>query len=113
MRARASQRSLRASPSTWGRWWSTQWRDIRRRTNVAALRNLTDQDLKDVSVLLGHRRILLAAIQEIAAASSASLFLNFGAVSSDNARNRRAEGPVKPKSQNPLPCIVFADATWS
>jgi class 3 adenylate cyclase len=30
----------------------------------AALRHLTDQDLKDIGVLLGHRRIMLAAIQE-------------------------------------------------
>jgi class 3 adenylate cyclase len=29
---------------------------------VAALRHLTDQDLKDIGVLLGHRRIMLAAI---------------------------------------------------
>ena len=27
---------------------------------VAALRHLTDQDLKDVGVLLGHRRVMLA-----------------------------------------------------
>src|SRR5262245_28957705 len=31
----------------------------------AALRHLTDQDLKDVGVLLGHRRIMLAAIREL------------------------------------------------
>jgi hypothetical protein len=30
--------------------------------NVAALRHLTDQDLKDIGVLLGHRRVMLAAI---------------------------------------------------
>jgi class 3 adenylate cyclase len=30
--------------------------------NVAALPHLTDQDLKDIGVLLGHRRIMLAAI---------------------------------------------------
>ena len=29
--------------------------------NVAALPHLTDQDLKDIGVLLGHRRIMLAA----------------------------------------------------
>ena len=33
--------------------------------SLAALRHLTDQDLKDVGVLLGHRRIMLAAIQEL------------------------------------------------
>jgi SAM domain (Sterile alpha motif) len=32
--------------------------------NIAALPHLTDQDLKDIGVLLGHRRIMLAAIRE-------------------------------------------------
>ena len=35
---------------------------------LAALRHLTDQDLKEVGVLLGHRRIMLAAIAELARA---------------------------------------------
>ena len=34
--------------------------------NLEALRYLTDQDLKDIGVLLGHRRIMLAAIGELA-----------------------------------------------
>ena len=33
--------------------------------SFAALRHLTDQDLRDIGVLLGHRRIMLAAIQEL------------------------------------------------
>ena len=37
--------------------------------SVAALRHLTDQDLKDIWVLLGHRRIMLAAIAELAGAA--------------------------------------------
>jgi hypothetical protein len=36
------------------------------RNNLAAVRHLTDQDLKDIGVLLGHRRIILAAIGELA-----------------------------------------------
>jgi class 3 adenylate cyclase/predicted ATPase len=36
--------------------------------NVAALPHLTDQDLKEIGVLLGHRRILLAAIGKLAGA---------------------------------------------
>ncbi len=40
--------------------------------NFAALRHLTDQDLKDIGVLLGHRRIMLAAIQELAGGISAT-----------------------------------------
>ena len=34
--------------------------------SFTALRHLTDQDLKDIGVLLGHRRIMVAAIQELA-----------------------------------------------
>jgi len=37
----------------------------------AALRHLTDQDLKDIGVLLGHRRIMLAAIQELGSSAAA------------------------------------------
>ena len=36
---------------------------------IAALRHLTDQDLKDIGVLLGHRRIMLAAISDLARAA--------------------------------------------
>jgi class 3 adenylate cyclase/tRNA A37 threonylcarbamoyladenosine biosynthesis protein TsaE len=38
--------------------------------NVAALPHLTDQDLKEIGVLLGHRRILLAAIGKLAGAAT-------------------------------------------
>ena len=34
--------------------------------NLEALRYLTDQDLRDIGVLLGHRRIMLAATGELA-----------------------------------------------
>ena len=40
--------------------------------NVAALPHLTDQDLKDIGVLLGHRRIMLAAISKLAGAATAT-----------------------------------------
>ena len=40
--------------------------------NVEALRYLTDQDLKDIGVLLGHRRIMLAAIGELASPAVAT-----------------------------------------
>src|SRR5262245_8645077 len=36
---------------------------------IAALRHLTDQDLKELGVLLGHRRIMLAAIADLARAA--------------------------------------------
>ena len=37
--------------------------------DVSALRHLTDQDLKDIGVLLGHRRKMLAAIRELSGAA--------------------------------------------
>ena len=40
--------------------------------NVAALPHLTDQDLKDIGVLLGHRRVMLAAISKLAGAAPAT-----------------------------------------
>jgi class 3 adenylate cyclase len=39
---------------------------------VAALHHLTDQDLKDIGVLLGHRRIMLAAIGELGGPAAAT-----------------------------------------
>jgi predicted ATPase/class 3 adenylate cyclase len=39
--------------------------------DVSVLRHLTDQDLKDIGVPLGHRRKLLAAIEELAGAARA------------------------------------------
>ena len=35
--------------------------------DISVLRYLTDQDLKDIGVLLGHRRKMLAAISELTA----------------------------------------------
>ena len=40
--------------------------------NVAALPHLTDQDLKDVGVLLGYRRVMLAAISKLAGVAPAT-----------------------------------------
>src|SRR5215472_13317637 len=41
--------------------------------DVSALPHLTDQDLKDMGVLLGHRRKMLAAIGQLAGATPAAL----------------------------------------
>src|SRR6516165_1316038 len=40
--------------------------------DVAALPHLTDQDLKGMGVLLGHRRKMMAAIAELASAATLS-----------------------------------------
>jgi len=37
--------------------------------DISVLRYLTDQDLKDIGVLLGHRRKMLAAISELTGAT--------------------------------------------
>ena len=37
--------------------------------DISVLRHLTDQDLKDIGVLLGHRRKMLAAISELTGAT--------------------------------------------
>jgi predicted ATPase/class 3 adenylate cyclase len=41
--------------------------------SIAALHHLTDQDLKEIGVLLGHRRIMLAAIAELARAAESAV----------------------------------------
>jgi class 3 adenylate cyclase len=41
--------------------------------NISALRYLTDQDLKDIGIPLGHRRIMQAAIGEVVGATPAAL----------------------------------------
>jgi predicted ATPase/class 3 adenylate cyclase len=41
--------------------------------DLSDLRHLTDQDLKDIGILLGHRRRILAAIAELAGAVPAAL----------------------------------------
>jgi hypothetical protein len=40
--------------------------------DVSVLQHLTDQDLKDIGVALGHRRKILAAISKLAGAASAT-----------------------------------------
>src|SRR5262249_48124957 len=57
----------------------------------AALRHMTDQDLKEIGVLLGHRRIMLAAISELAraAASMTQAAIGLEASSRDGAERRQ------------------------
>ena len=42
--------------------------------DTSVLRHLTDQDLKELGISVGHRRKMLAAIVELAAAPSATAF---------------------------------------
>ena len=52
--------------------------------DISVLPHLSDQDLKDIGVPLGHRRKLLAAITELAGAARATLLCK---------RNRRPKTP--------------------
>jgi class 3 adenylate cyclase/predicted ATPase len=47
--------------------------------SVEALRHLTDQDLKDIGVLLGHRRLMLAAIAGLSTAPTKTVQFAFAA----------------------------------
>src|SRR4029079_7022657 len=42
------------------------------RIDASVLRHLTDQDLKDIGIPLGHRRKILAAIDGLASATAAT-----------------------------------------
>jgi len=71
--------------------------------NVAALPHLTDQDLKDIGVLLGHRRIMLAAISKLAGAAFATPEPTAGAdPTPQDAGERRQFAPI-PASVSPPP----------
>jgi class 3 adenylate cyclase len=69
---------------------------------VAALPHLTDQDLKDIGVLLGHRRIMLAAISKLAGAAP-------------DAPQPAAEGAPKPHdaAERRQVTVMFSDLVGS
>jgi class 3 adenylate cyclase len=69
---------------------------------IAALPHLTDQDLKEIGVLLGHRRIMLAAIAELARAAEP---VGQPVVSSE-ARSRDG-------AERPQVTVVFSDLVGS
>ena len=47
-------------------------RFVENRIDISVLRDLTDQDLKDLGVVLGDRRKMLRAISELCSAASGS-----------------------------------------
>ena len=70
--------------------------------DVSVLPHLTDQDLKDIGVLLGHRRKILAAVAELPGKSPShpSLFLRWwrrGTATRPNLPNRRRSRRHQPK----------------
>ena len=52
---------------------------MRRCIDFSVLRDLTDQDLKDIGVVLGDRRTILRAISELAGAAAATPQVHAGA----------------------------------
>jgi SAM domain (Sterile alpha motif) len=77
--------------------------------DVSVLPHLTDQDLKDIGVLLGHRRKILAAVAEIPGKSPSS-FRPFPSLT--EARDHHTTEPRQPAryawapSLGPLPCLI-------
>ena len=59
------------------------------RIDFSVLRDITDQDLKDLGVVLGDRRKMLRAISELDAASPAARATSTGPVSQDAAERRQ------------------------
>jgi hypothetical protein len=72
--------------------------------NVAALPHLTDQDLKDIGVLLGHRRIMLAAIGKLAEET---------APAPPPAPDARAERPIQDSAERRQVTVMFSDLVGS
>jgi class 3 adenylate cyclase len=70
--------------------------------DVSVLRHLTDQDLKDIGVALGHRRKMLAAIAEFAGAAPAvsKPFL-------------AAEQKTRDSAERPQVTVLFSDLVGS
>jgi hypothetical protein len=61
--------------------------------DFSVLPHLTDQDLKDMGVLLGHRRKMLGAIGELSSQSAA-------ACASDGRTYRAGSDPDRPRKQS-------------
>ena len=70
--------------------------------NVAALPHLTDQDLKDIGVLLGHRRIMFAAISKLA-----------GAAATTPEPTARAEPKAQETAERRQVTVMFSDLVGS
>ena len=68
--------------------------------NFAALPHLTDQDLKDIGVLLGHRRVMLAAISKLSGAPPAT-------------PTARAEPKPQDTAERRQVTVMFADLVGS
>jgi hypothetical protein len=69
--------------------------------DVSVLRHLTDQDLKDIGVLLGHRRKMLAAIAELGGAVPASPQPTFTEQIAEHLTDKLPDLPQRMARRNP------------
>jgi class 3 adenylate cyclase len=84
--------------------WQYAQRFAENGINVAALPHLTDQDLKDIGVLLGHRRIMLAAIGKLTEET---------APAPPPAPDARAERPIQDSAERRQVTVMFSDLVGS
>ena len=70
--------------------------------DVSVLRYLTDQDLKDIGVLLGHRRKMLAAISELS-----------GAIPGTTEAAAEAQPKIQDSAERRQVTVVFSDLVGS
>src|SRR3974390_1392855 len=70
--------------------------------DVSVLRYLTDQDLKDIGVLLGHRRKMLASISELT-----------GATPSTAESATAAERKLQDSAERRQVTVIFSDLVGS
>jgi hypothetical protein len=71
--------------------------------DVSVLRHLTDQDLKDIGVPLGHRRKMLAAIGELGGpAATSALLLQNRSGRSGMIPHQKARQPRRPRQSRVL-----------
>ena len=70
--------------------------------DVSVLRYLTDQDLKDIGVLLGHRRKMLAAISELS-----------GAIPGTTEAAAEAQPKIQDSAERRQVTVMFSDLVGS
>ena len=75
---------------------------------AAALRHLTDQDLKDIGVLLGHRRIMLATIAKLDGPPEVTATR---AVPAPNAQDTTERAATIPADATPTSAFAAVEAT--
>jgi SAM domain (Sterile alpha motif)/Adenylate and Guanylate cyclase catalytic domain len=77
--------------------------------SAAALPHLTDQDLKDISVLLGHRRIILAAVVQLGGPATPTPPLETAVEPNAQNRTEPLQQPPTPPAALPMSVATVAE----